>query len=66
MPRSRIRVCPTNRRPSGDTAGVNQTTAHALADGYAERLHPHEPFVLVPGAVVDLAGEVTFQYELRP
>lgn len=48
-----------------DLESINGTMV-TLADGYAERLHPHEPFVLVPGAVVDLAGEVTFQYELRP
>jgi hypothetical protein len=28
-----------------------------------ERLHPGDPYPLVPGAVVDLAGEVTFRYE---
>ena len=31
-----------------------------------QRLHPGEPFPIVPGAVVDMADEVSFTYEVGP
>jgi hypothetical protein len=46
-----------------DLDSVNGTVV-TLPGRSPERLHPREPYPLVPGAVVDLAGEVTFRFEV--
>ncbi len=45
-----------------DLDSVNGTVV-TLPGRSPERLHPREPYPIVPGAVVDLAGEVTFRFE---
>lgn len=45
-----------------DLDTINGTTV-TVPGGQPERLHALEPHPLLPGALVDLAGEVTFHYE---